>query len=236
MRIEEIRRQNLIWLIEQDYQGVDANLARALGIQASQISRIFSSNSAHRRNIGRNLAQKIERITGKPDGWMDLVHEFVDYEAGTQRTRHAPAEKRPPLLPRSNVATVPPIKRVVPLIGWNEAGRWPEIKDGQQALEKYLCPVECSEHTYVLRVTGISMEPRFRDGELIFIDPAVPPEHGKFVIVRLEADQEPVFRQLIIEGGRRYLKALNEDWPERVTEPGESAVYCGVVIFKGEKI
>jgi SOS-response transcriptional repressor LexA len=45
-----------------------------------------------------------------------------------------------------------------------------------------------------------------------------------------------MFRQLIVEGGRRYLKALNEDWPERVTELGESAVYCGVVIFKGEKI
>ena len=235
MRIEEIRRQNLIWLIEQEYQGVDVNLARALGIQASQISRIFSSNPTHRRNVGRSLAQKIERISGKPDGWMDLVHEFVDYTTNVLRTRHAPGEKGRGAH-RSNVATGPSVKRVVPLIAWQQAGRWPESVADQLAQEKYLCPIECSERTFVLRVTGISMEPRFRDGELIFVDPAVSPEHGKFVLIRLEEKQEPVFRQLIIEGGRRYLQALNEDWPERVMELDESALCLGVVIFKGEPI
>ena len=42
--------------------------------------------------------------------------------------------------------------------------------------------------------------------------------------------------QLIIEGGRKYLKALNPDWPDRIIEIDENAKICGVVVFKGEMI
>jgi SOS-response transcriptional repressor LexA len=235
MRIEEIRRHNLIWLIRQEYQGVDVNLARALGIQASQISRIFSNNPTHRRNIGRGLAEKIEEQSGKPNGWMDLVHDFVDYTTTESRTRYALTEKGPGRS-RSNVATGPTIKRVVPLIEWKWVGESLEALEDHPVQASYLCPVECSEQTFVLRVTGISMEPRFRNGELIFVDPAVKPEHGKFVIVRTDSGEDPIFRQLIIEGRKHYLQALNEDWPERVTEVTPTAQFAGVVIFKGETI
>lgn len=235
MRIEDIRRHNLIWLVRQEYQGVDVNLARALGIQASQISRIFSSHPKHRRNIGRALAERIEEVSRKPNGWMDLVHEFVDYTAAESRARYEVNEKiQEPF--RSNVATGPTVKRVVPLIAWERAGAEPAVDEIHPAQGYYLCPVECSERTQVLQVKGISMEPRFRDGELIYVDPAVPPAHGKFVIVRLGAGQTPLFRQLILEGGKQYLQALNEDWPDRVTELTAEATFVGVVIFKGEPV
>ena len=40
------------------------------------------------------------------------------------------------------------------------------------------------------------MEPRFRDGELIFVDPDVEPEHGTFVVVRTEGSEAAFLRQL----------------------------------------
>ena len=78
------------------------------------------------------------------------------------------------------------------------------------------------------------MEPRFRDGDLIFVDPAVPPDHGRFAVVREEDSHEATFRQLIVEGERKYLKALNPDWPARIVERNSTASICGVVVFKGE--
>lgn len=236
MRIDDIRRQNLIWLVEHDFQGIDANLARALGIQASQISRLFSRNPLHRRNIGRALAEKIEKRLEKPDGWMDLVHEFVDYTVSGARTRHSVAQGKNLGTQRSNVATGPAVKRVVPLISWDQIGLDIEVHDELPVEARYLCPIECSEKSYVLRVCGISMEPKFRDGELIFVDPAVRPTHGKFVIVRLAQNQEPVFRQLITEGGKQYLRTINPNWPDHVTEAGGSVQFLGVVIFKGETV
>ena len=103
--------------------------------------------------------------------------------------------------------------------------------------EAYLsCPVRCSAGTFVLRVRGESMEPRFRDGDLIFVDPQVSPDHGRFVVVRGDDSNEVTFKQLIVEGERTYLKALNPDWPERIIQTGAKATICGVVVFKGKLI
>jgi SOS-response transcriptional repressor LexA len=98
------------------------------------------------------------------------------------------------------------------------------------------CPVHCSQGTYVLRVKGASMEPKFANGDLIFVDPEIAAESGRYVVVRLPGSNEADFKQLIIEGGRQYLKALNPDWPERITELQPSAVIYGVVVFKGEMV
>ena len=75
------------------------------------------------------------------------------------------------------------------------------------------CPVRCSAGTFVLRVRGESMEPRFRDGDLIFVDSAVLPDHRRLVVARGEDTHEATVKQLIVEGERKYLKALNPDWP-----------------------
>lgn len=50
----------------------------------------------------------------------------------------------------------------------------------------------------------------------------------------LEDSQEATFKQLIIEEGHQYLKALNPDWPNRIIEVNSNATICGVVVFKGE--
>ena len=58
--------------------------------------------------------------------------------------------------------------------------------------------------------------------------------HGRFVVVRAEQSNEATFKQLIVEGERQYLKALNPDWPERIVRSDSRALVCGVVVFKGE--
>ena len=88
----------------------------------------------------------------------------------------------------------------------------------------------------MLRVRGESMEPRFRDGDLIFVDPAVSPDHGRFVVVRREDSNEATFKQLIVEGEHKYLKTPNPDWPQRIIPIDSGAITCGVVDSKGEVV
>ncbi len=78
------------------------------------------------------------------------------------------------------------------------------------------------------------MEPKFHDGDLIYVDPQVLPENGRYVILRFEGADEALLRQLIVEGGRRYFKALNPDWPDRIVGESEGVIIRGVVVFKGE--
>ena len=139
----------------------------------------------------------------------------------------------------SNVEPGPDIRGIHPLISWVQAGKWCEIMDDfapGDAEEWIPCPVNCGPQTFVLRVVGVSMEPRFREGELVFVDPSRRAENGSFVVVRLEDRQEATFKQLVQEGGRQYLKALNPAWPDPIIEVTERATVCGVVVFKGEQL
>lgn len=149
---------------------------------------------------------------------------------------------RGPKSARNEPPTVEPgpeLRGIHPLISWVQAGRWCEIMDNfspGDAEEWIPCPVSCGAQTFVLRVVGVSMEPKFREGELVFVDPSRQAENGSFVVVRLDDRQEATFKQYIQEGGRQYLKALNPAWPDPIIEVTEQATICGVVVFKGEQL
>ncbi len=66
---------------------------------------------------------------------------------------------------------------------------------------------------FALRVMGDSMEPEFKDGNIIIIDSAAAVESGCYVLAML--DGEYIFRQLIIEDDRYMLRALNEGYEEK---------------------
>lgn len=78
--------------------------------------------------------------------------------------------------------------------------------------------------------------PSFRDGDIIFVDPDREALHKSLVIAKRENEQHAVFKQLVMEGDRRYLKALNPAWPEPVIELKEGASIVGVVIFTGRDV
>ncbi len=62
---------------------------------------------------------------------------------------------------------------------------------------------------YALRVIGDSMTPEFEDGHIIIVDPGMPVVSGAYVVI--DYDGDTTFRQFVIEGEQRFLKALNEN-------------------------
>lgn len=63
---------------------------------------------------------------------------------------------------------------------------------------------------FALRVLGDSMEPEFREGHIVIVDPDMPATHGAFVVVEYAGDT--VLRQFAVEAGRTYLKPLNDGY------------------------
>ena len=79
---------------------------------------------------------------------------------------------------------------------------------------------------YALQVIGDSMAPEFWDGCVIIIEPGDAVRDGSFVVVDCAGDT--VLRQLQIEGGQRFLKPLNSNYP--VVELTGSYNIRGVVV------
>ncbi|MBZ2192017.1 LexA family transcriptional regulator [Pseudoalteromonas arctica] len=137
----------------------------------------------------------------------------------------------------NNVAPGPTIKATAPLISWVQAGAWSEISEIKAYdAERFMCPVNCSDLTFVLKVQGISMEPKFDEGDLIFVDPEAECIHGSYVVARLDDDNQATFKQLIIEGGHKFLKAANPNWPEQLIPINGNCTLVGKVIFTGKSL
>lgn len=86
----------------------------------------------------------------------------------------------------------------------------------------------CSEsEPFALRVIGDSMGPEFKDGAIIIVDPAGVLENGAYVIA-VQGD-EYIFRQLVVEGDKMSLRALNDAYPN-LPLPGGANDIKGVVI------
>lgn len=220
-KLHQIRLHNLEILIAE--AGSAATLARTAETNSSYLSQVrnqLPTSKGTPRAMGYGLANKLEKAMKKPQGWMDTPH--------TNGTVHEQAY---------NARDGSDCRSLHPLISWGQAGNLGEISESFVPVygpELLACPIKCSPESYVLRVRGSSMEPKFHEGDLIFVDPNLTPDHGNYVVVRLNSASEAIFKQLLIEEGKQYLKALNPDWPNRIIEISEEATICGVIVFKGE--
>lgn len=101
--------------------------------------------------------------------------------------------------------------RAVPLISWVQAGHWHEPEDHFRPGEGEGEPVPSStkdENAFALRVIGASMEPEFREGDIIIVSPNTEPVNGDFVIAKVGG--EVTFKQLHIYLNKLVLRPLNE--------------------------
>lgn len=138
-----------------------------------------------------------------------------------------------------NVREGPGTARYVPEISWVQAVAWTEVVDVQVNLQEaphWPCPVPCSERTFCLRVEGDSMAPEFPRGMLIYVDPEVPPTSGRKIVAMCDDTGSATFKQYFEDGGQKYLKAMNPNWPEPYTPINSSCRVIGTVIFAGSEV
>lgn len=210
MNVKDIRRQNLRALAR--IVGGVSKLAERLEKSQSQISHLIGTNPV--KNIGDKFAAHVERIFNKPYGWLDQMHageEGAIYQLNTAAQAYYQ----------------------IPLLTWTEAQQYLVNKKlVKKSPAHYLTThIALGPQAFALRVEGDSMEaahgPSFPSGSLIVVDPEVTPHNGSFVISKQTGSGSLVFKQLIIDGARHYLKPLNQRYP--LVDISPQTIVCGVV-------
>lgn len=129
------------------------------------------------------------------------------------------------------------IVRFVPLISAIQAGMWTEIVDHLapgDAEEMIACHKNIGKHGFALKIKGKSMEPDFKEGDLVLIDPDLQPNPGDFVVAK-NSEEEATFKRYRPRGmndkGEFYfeLVPLNEDF-ETMRSDRQSIQIIGVAI------
>lgn len=117
----------------------------------------------------------------------------------------------------------------VPVMNWESLTN---STTGQQR-DWMACPVAHSDLTFALPVPSEAMrgDDGYDEGEIIFIDPAVAPAHGKDVV--LVTGKTALFRRMMITQEGRFLKTVNPNWPTPIIPLPANALICGSVVFSG---
>lgn len=74
MDIYKIRRENLLEILNSQFEGKIGLLASRMNKDHSQISRLVKPHGGKPENVGPGIARQIENVAGKPEGWLDRFH------------------------------------------------------------------------------------------------------------------------------------------------------------------
>ncbi|HWV53834.1 helix-turn-helix transcriptional regulator, partial [Pseudorhodoplanes sp.] len=112
-----------------------------------------------------------------------------------------------------------PITQAVPLIGFAEAGARGFFDDGGfpvgKGWDEIAFPSVNDEHAYALEISGNSMEPAYRKGDIIVVSPGAPVRRGDRVVVKTR-EGEVMVKQLARKTAKTIeLHSLNPDHPVR---------------------
>lgn len=118
----------------------------------------------------------------------------------------------------ASAATIRSVTRRIPLIGLAQAGGEGFFDDGGYPVgggwDEVSLPEIGDANAYALEISGDSMEPVFRDGDMVIVSPAAPIRRGDRVVVRT-TDGEVMAKQLARRSARRVeLRSLNPAHPD----------------------
>ncbi|MFO1259321.1 MAG: helix-turn-helix domain-containing protein [Gammaproteobacteria bacterium] len=74
-----------------------------------------------------------------------------------------------------------------------------------------MCNLDLNEQAFALKLTTKELKPFFNENTILIFDPHKKPYHRAFVLVKLKEDETPLFKQLIINESKYYLKPISDD-------------------------
>ncbi|KOP51102.1 peptidase S24 [Pseudomonas coronafaciens pv. porri] len=206
MKIANTRLQNLKRVLSEKKLRL-TDLADRLGKAPAQVSAFAGKNPT--KGIGDQIAREIEKALDLHNGYLDLAYGIGEF---------------------SNATLLGHTGRKLPVIGSIAAGAWCETNSAVDpiAAEEWIdAPGPVGPKAFILRVEGVSMEPKFTEGDKVVIDPSLDALPGHFVVAKRSSDNAATLKQLRQEGNEQYLYALNPDWPNRIIKMSEEWTICG---------
>jgi len=187
----------------QVWAAIDRLAARA-GLSASGLAR--------RAGLDPTTFNKSKRVTAGGRARWPSTESIAKALAATGTPFDVFAE----LIARPDGAGGP---RSVPLIGFAQAGAGRHFDGGGlpagEGWGRVAFPALDDEHAYALEVSGQSMEPTYREGDVIVVSPSAPIRRGDRVVVRTRTG-EVMVKELARRTPKSIeLKSLSPTHPDR---------------------
>lgn len=224
MLLDSLFCMSIVIKNHQEVKGKVGNLSKNLsvfmktkGVSESDLSRILNVpyNTIKRLINGSTTDPRASTLT--------LIANYfsvsVDQLLGKQ-----------PLFSNNNQKIIADVNKSLPILHWKDVQNWEKTIDLLKTKNHldWITLDSNEKGSFALKVFGESMWPQFQENTILIIDPTRAVKNRDFVVVYIKKNKEIVFRQLIIDGTYKLLKAVNTIFPIIEIDPSDKII--GVVI------
>jgi len=192
---------------------------------------------AHIEGLPADVRQEYESAEAESQKWRQIVKNLVDEKVDASRLSELLAESdlniEQEKLPLA-------AGRLVPVINKVAAGYPSDFNDLDYPVgiaDDYVrCPDMHDPNAFAVRVVGDSMEPKFREGDIVIFSPAAEVHNGDDCFVRFAMPHETTFKRVFFESENKIrLQPRNEKYSPTIVDGKRiNGLYRAVV--KHEKL
>ncbi len=190
---------------------------------------------AHIEGLPADVRHKYESAEAENKKWRQIAKNLIDTKADASRLTELLAESD------MNVEheKVPlAAGRLVPIINKVSAGYPTDFNDLDYPVgiaDDYIrCPDLHDPNCFAVRVVGDSMEPKFREGDIVIFSPAAEVHNGDDCFVRFTMPHETTFKRAFFESDNKVrLQPRNEKYSPTIVEGKRiNGLYRAVVKYE----
>ncbi len=190
-------------------------LEKVLGFEAGMLLYI-----AHIERMPTDVRERYDSTEAENKRWRQLMKNLMDDKTDTSQLDRLLSESElevdKPGLPVAPGQFVPIINKV-------SAGYPTDFDDMEYPVgvaDDYVrCPDLNDPNAFAVRVVGDSMEPNFREGDIVVFSPAAAVKNGDDCFVRFASPHETTFKRVFFEQTDMIrLQPRNEKYPPKIVE------------------
>jgi repressor LexA len=187
---------------------------------------------AHLERMPSDLRQKYESVQAENLKWRQIVKNVIDKQVSPNKLGKLVSKKK--LKMKQKKVTLA-AGRLVPVINRVAAGYPRDFNDLDYPVgiaDDYIrCPDVHDPNAFAVRVVGDSMEPRFKEGDIVIFSPAAEVHNGDDCFVRFAMPHETTFKRVFFEKKDQIrLQPRNEKYsPTNVEGKRINGIYRAII-------
>jgi SOS-response transcriptional repressor LexA len=203
-------------------------IADEVGVSSVYISQILRGQRVPKDNI---LVKLSEVLALDPSHVLRTAHYAKAPEAAR---KYLEGQQLASLEKFDNVEPYPLGRgQRIPVLGWVQAGKFAPSETADLSPlspDDYIYSDILGRNLFALKVENDSMEPLFREGDIIIINPNIKAKNGDYVIARLKNQGEVTFKKLIMKDKKIALRPLNTKYDDIILNETEEFEIIGKVV------
>jgi phage repressor protein C with HTH and peptisase S24 domain len=188
---------------------------------------------AHMERMPPDIRQQYESAEAENRKWRQVIKSIIDKSADRAELDTLLAESK---LPAESPAVTP--GQLVPIINKVAAGYPSDFNDLDYpagiADDYVRCPDLHDASAFAVRVVGDSMEPKFREGDIVIFSPVAEVHNGDDCFIRFAAPHETTFKRVFFEPDNKVrLQPRNENYSPLIIEGGRiNGLYRAIIRYE----